>query len=76
MPLNKEVPSIFSKIDLEDIRKFYFEHTKHTLRIEDAKYLLERANELNITSQNGGLEALFKTLKYNFESQEIDESRI
>jgi len=70
MPLNREIPSTSTEIALEDIRKFYFEHTKCTLRIEDAKYLLERAQELSINRLNGGVEALFSTLKYNFESQE------
>lgn len=70
MSLNREIPSAFVEIELEDIRKFYFNHTKCTLRIEDAKYLLERAKELSITRQNGGVEALFSSLKYNFENQE------
>jgi len=69
MPLDREVSSFSSIIDLEDIRKHYFEHTKQTLRIEDAKYLLERAQELNIDKSNGGLDALFRSLKYNFEDQ-------
>ena len=67
MPLNRDTSSLDSIIELEDIRKFYFEHTKQTLRIEDAKYLLERAQELKINKRNGGLEALFRSLKYNFE---------
>ncbi len=54
-------------ITLDDIRKYYFEHTKHTLKVEDAKYLLERAVYLNINRQNGGVEALFSSLKYKFE---------
>jgi len=66
MPTTKNV-DIPETIKLEDIRRYYFEHTKHTLRIEDAKYLLERASELNLNQSNGGVEGLFKTLKYHFE---------
>lgn len=54
-------------IKLEDIRRYYFEHTKQTLRIEDAKYLLERAIELDLDHSNGGVKGLFQTLKYHFE---------
>jgi hypothetical protein len=74
MPLNREISSLDSIIELEDIRRFYFEHTKQTLRIEDAKYLLERAEELKIDKRNGGLEALFRTLKYDFEDQDNFEA--
>ena len=55
------------QITLEDIRKYYFERAKHTLRIEDAKYLLERASELGLSHTNGGVRGLFQTLKYHFE---------
>lgn len=67
MPLNREVTSNASALELEEVRKFYFERTKRTLRIEDAKYLLERADELGIDKMNGGVEALFSTLKYKLE---------
>lgn len=67
MPLNREFSTAIGELDLEAIRKFYFEHSKQTLRIEDAKYLLERAQELGINNTNGGVEALFSTLKYKFE---------
>ncbi len=66
MPLDREYSALSNRLDLEDIRKFYFDNTKRTLRIEDAKYLLERAEELNITKNNGGVKALFDTLKYKF----------
>ena len=65
MPLNGDIPVSKESIPLEEIRKYYFERTKRTLRIEDAKYLQERASELGISSGNGGLNALFKTLKYD-----------
>ena len=55
------------EISLEDIRRYYFEHSKRTLQVEDAKYLLERALEMGITHKNGGLVALFSSLKYKFE---------
>ena len=67
MPLNSEISQITFDIDLESIRRFYFDKTKHTLRIEDAKYLLERARELGLNSSNGGVEALFNTLKYKLD---------
>ena len=67
MPLNREIQVSSMSINLEDIRKFYFERTKRTLGIEDAKYLLERAEELGLNSLNGGVEALFSTLKYRFD---------
>ena len=67
MPLNRDVSSNTSTLELEEIRKFYFDRTKRTLRIEDAKYLLERAEELGIDRMNGGVEALFSTLKYKLE---------
>ena len=67
MPLNREVSSNTTELELEEIRRFYFEHTKRTLRIEDAKYLQERAEELGIDRFNGGVEALFRTLKYKLE---------
>ena len=54
-------------ISLDDIRRYYFEHAKRTLQVNDAKYLLERALELGLTHNNGGLDALFSTLKYKFE---------
>ena len=66
MQVSKSV-EISDNIKLEDIRKYYFEHTKQTLRIEDAKYLLERAEELKLDHSNGGVKGLFQTLKYNFE---------
>lgn len=65
MPLERESFISVSDISLEDIRKYYFEKTRQTLRIEDAKYLLERAQELEIKNDNGGVQALFKSLKYN-----------
>ena len=66
MPLNREIHTDLVDLDLEVIRKYYFDHTKRTMRIEDAKYLLERAVELGINNANGGVEALFSTLKYKF----------
>jgi len=68
MPTSKSV-DVSAPIKLEDIRKYYFEHTKHTLRIEDAKYLLERAEELQLNHSNGGVKGLFETLKYHFEEE-------
>lgn len=65
--LKEEKVSSQMEISLEDIRKYYFEKARKTLRIEDAKYLLERAVELGISNSNGGVQALFKTLKYHFE---------
>ena len=55
------------QISLDDIRRYYFERAKQTLRVEDAKYLLERANELGFSHTNGGVKGLFQTLKYHFE---------
>lgn len=66
MPLDRDISTAGLSIDLESIRKYYFDNTRHTLRIEDAKYLQERAEELGINNRNGGVEALFSTLKYNF----------
>ena len=66
MPIERNMSAMASGISLEEIRQFYFYNTKRTLRIEDAKYLQERAGELGLTSKNGGVEALFKTLKYDF----------
>ena len=54
-------------ITLDEIRKYYFDRTKHTLKVEDAKYLLERALDMGIDKDNGGVEALFSSLKYSFE---------
>ena len=54
-------------ITLDEIRKYYFDRTKHTLKVEDAKYLLERAVDLGLNQSNGGVEALFSSLKYSFE---------
>ena len=61
--------TIISKksITLDEIRKYYFDRTKHTLKVEDAKYLLERAIDINLDHANGGVEALFSSLKYKFE---------
>ena len=67
MPLESETPISSVEINLEDIRKYYFEHAKRTLKIDDAKYLLERAQELGLNQLNGGVKALFNTLKYNFD---------
>lgn len=55
------------EISLDEIRRYYFENTRRSLRIEDAKYLQERAMELGLNKTNGGVEALFSTLKYKFE---------
>ena len=66
MPLYQKTDVSSNQIILEDIRKYYFEHTKRTLRIEDAKYLLERAEEMGLDKSNGGVEALFSSLKYKF----------
>ena len=54
-------------ITLDEIRKYYFNRTKHTLQVEDAKYLLERALDMGLDRNNGGVEALFSSLKYKFE---------
>ena len=54
------------RITLEDIRRYYFVHTKRTLQVEDAKYLLERSLEMDLDRNNGGVEALFSSLKYKF----------
>ena len=54
-------------ITLDEIRKYYFDRTKVTLKVEDAKYLLERALDMGITKNTGGVEALFSSLKYTFE---------
>lgn len=67
MSVNSQVSSEKAEIDLEAIRKFYFDKTRHTLRIEDAKYLLERAHELGLDNSNGGVAALFSTLKYKLD---------
>jgi len=55
------------EITLDEIRKYYFDRTKHTLQVDDAKYLLERALELGLDRNNGGVDALFSSLKYKFE---------
>lgn len=70
MPLYRNIDLTAQEILLEDIRRYYFDHTKRTLRIEDAKYLLERAEELGLNKSNGGLEALFSSLKYKFDQRE------
>ncbi len=54
-------------ITLDEIRKYYFDRTKHTLKVDDAKYLLERALNMGITRETGGVEALFSSLKYSFD---------
>ena len=54
-------------ITLDEIRKYYFDRSKRTLKVEDAKYLLERALDMGIDKHNGGVEALFSSLKYSFE---------
>ena len=54
-------------ITLDEIRKYYFDRTKVTLQVEDAKYLLERSLDMGITRDTGGVEALFSSLKYTFE---------
>ncbi|MEQ8323253.1 MAG: hypothetical protein RIC15_09585 [Vicingaceae bacterium] len=66
---SKELQPITEReeITLDDIRKYYFYHTKRTLQVEDAKYLLERSIDLGINNNNGGLQALFSTLKYRLE---------
>ena len=56
-----------STISLDEIRRYYFNRSKHTLNVEDAKYLLERAQEMGIDRTNGGVQALFSSLKYKFE---------
>lgn len=53
-----------STLTLDDVRKYYFERTKRTLPIQDAHYLLERAEELKIDKSSGGVKALFDTLSY------------
>ena len=70
MPLYRNIDLTAQEILLEDIRRYYFDHTKRTFRIEDAKYLLERAEELGLNKSNGGLEALFSSLKYKFDQRE------
>jgi len=54
-------------ITLDEIRRYYFNRTKHTLQVDDAKYLLERALDMGLGHDNGGVEALFDSLKYKFE---------
>lgn len=54
-------------ITLDEIRKYYFNRTKHTLQVDDAKYLMERALDMGLDRNNGGVEALFSSLKYKFE---------
>ena len=71
MPLYRNIDVSSQEIQLEDIRRYYFDHTKRTLRIEDAKYLLERAEEMGLNKSNGGLEALFSSLKYKFDSENL-----
>ena len=64
-----EVKPIVSNltITLDEIRVYYFDRTKHTLKLEDAKYLLEIALDKGLDHSNGGIKALFSSLKYNFE---------
>ena len=55
-----------NSITLDDIRRYYFENTKRTLQVEDAKYLLDRSLDMHLDRDNGGVQALFSSLKYKF----------